>query len=212
VDGRDPGDGKRIELDPVDPQTASNRPLHKTIHRRGSCREYERDTLSFRKVATVLDRAIRGVPMDVRAADGDSGEAALQFVDCYCIVNGIEDIEQGAYQYHPEAGKLELLHPGEYRQEAGHLALNQRLGADAAACLYFMADLDAVSDILDDRGYRVAQLEAALTAGRLYLATYAHSDLGGTGLTFFDDEVTEFFEPRAAGQTPMFLYTLGRPA
>ena len=69
-----------------------------------------------------------------------------------------------------------------------------------------------MTDALDDRGYRAAQLEAALTAGRLCLATYAHRDLGGTGLTFFDDLVTELFEPRAAGQTPMFLYTVGRPA
>lgn len=211
VDGRGPGDGERVELDPVGPETASNRPLHDTVHRRGSCREYERDTLSFRKVSTVLDRATRGVPMDVREDDGDGG-AALQFVDCYCVVNGVEDIEQGAYQYYPDAGELELLHAGKYRGEAGHLALNQQLAADAAACFYFMADLAAVTDVLGNRGYRVAQLEAALTAGRLYLATYAHRDLGGTGLTFFDDAVTDFFEPRTAGQTPMFLYTIGRPA
>jgi hypothetical protein len=75
-----------------------------------------------------------------------------------------------------------------------------------------MTDLTAVVDALGDRGYRVAQLEASLTAGRLYLGTYAHRDLGGTGLTFYDDIVSDFFAPRAAGQTPMFLYTIGRPA
>jgi len=207
VDGRGPGDGERVDLDPVGPETASNRPLHGTIRRRGSCREYERDALSFRTASTVLDRATRGAPLDAR--DGDRG--VLQFVDCYCIVNDVEEIEPGAYQYHPDTGELELLHAGEYRQEAERLALGQRLGADAAVCVYFMADLDAVADALGDRGYRAAQFEAALTAGRLYLATYAHRDLGGTGLTFFDDTVTECFEPRAAGQTPMFLYTMGRP-
>ena len=86
------------------------------------------------------------------------------------------------------------------------------MGADAAVCAYFMTDIEAVTDALGDRGYRLAQFESSLTAGRLYLATYAHRDLGGTGLTFFNDEVTEFFSPRAAGQTPTFLYTLGRPA
>lgn len=205
---RGPGDGEIIELDPVGPDRASNRPLRNTVRRRGSCREYERDDLSGRKVSTVLDRAMRGPPMDVRDSEGP----ALQFVDCYCIVNGVEGVEPGAYQYHPEAGELERLHAGEYRREAGHLALDQRLGADAAVCVYFLADLNAVTDALGDRGYRVTQLEAALTAGRLYLATYAHRDLGGTGLTFYDNVVTEFFEPRAGGQTPMFLYTLGRPA
>jgi len=208
VDGRDPGDGDRIPLDPVDPETASHRPLCDTIDRRGSCREYRRDTLSFRKLSTVLDRATRGVPMDVR----DDAGPPLQFCDCYCIVNGVDGVEPGAYQYHPEVGVLERLHAGVAREDAEFLALGQPLGGDAAVCVYFLADLAAIDEALGDRGYRAAQLEAALTAGRLYLATYAHRDLGGTGLTFFDDAVTTFFEPRATGQTPMFLYTLGRPA
>jgi len=75
-----------------------------------------------------------------------------------------------------------------------------------------MTDLDAVVDRLGDRGYRAAQLEAAITAGRLYLGAYAHRDLGATGLTFYDDTVTEFLSPWAADRTPTFLWTLGRPA
>ncbi len=33
--------------------------------------------------------------------------------------------------------------------------------------------------------------------------------LGATGLTFFDDEVTRFFEPAAAGRQVMYLAALG---
>ncbi|WP_254521576.1 SagB/ThcOx family dehydrogenase [Natrinema caseinilyticum] len=211
---REPGDGERIALEPVDHETASRRPIHETIRRRGSCREYERDPISFRKLSTVLDRAVRGVPMDVRR-DGERGGSAdeppLSFVDPYLLVTGVEGLESGSYHYHPGAGDLERLRTGDFRAEAGHLALDQRLGADAAVCVYFLTDVGEVVDALGDRGYRVAQLEAALTAGRLYLGTYAHRDLGGTGLTFYDDVVSNFFAPRAAGQTPMFLYTMGRP-
>ncbi|WP_195893046.1 SagB/ThcOx family dehydrogenase [Halopiger djelfimassiliensis] len=205
---RDPGDGERVPLEPVDSETASSRPLHRTIRRRGSCREYEREPISGRQLSTVLDRAVRGVPMDVRGED----DPPLSFVDAYLLVNGVEGLEPGAYHYHPAAGDLERLRAGEYRREASHLALDQRLGGDAAVCLYCMTDLEELVDALGDRGYRVAQLEAAMTAGRCYLGTYAHRDLGGTGLTFYDDVVTEFFSPRAGGQTPMFLYTMGRPA
>ena len=204
---RDAGDGERVPLDPVDHERASGRPLHRTIRRRGSCREYEREPISFRKLSTVLDRAVRGVPTDCRRPD----DSPLSFVAPYLIVNGVDGLESGTYHYHPEAGDLERLRSGEFRREAGHLALDQRLGGEAAVCLYFLTDLEEVVDALGDRGYRVAQLEAALTAGRLYLGTYAHRDLGGTGLTFYDDVVTDFFAPRAAGQTPMFLYTMGRP-
>jgi SagB-type dehydrogenase family enzyme len=213
---RKAGDGPRVDLEPVDRETASKRPLDGTIRRRGSCRAYDREEVSSRKLSTVLDRAVRGTPLDVRGVSAGSGDGAtgrsLSFCDCYLLVNGVEGLDPGSYQFHPDEGALELLQRGEFREEAGHLALNQRLGADAAVCTYFLSDVEAVTDALGDRGYRVAQFESALTAGRLYLATYAHRRLGGTGLTFFDDVVTDFFAPRATGQTPMFLYTMGRPA
>jgi SagB-type dehydrogenase family enzyme len=38
--GRATGGGERVDLDPVDHETASARPLHETIRRRGSCREF----------------------------------------------------------------------------------------------------------------------------------------------------------------------------
>ncbi|WIV68028.1 SagB/ThcOx family dehydrogenase [Natrialbaceae archaeon AArc-T1-2] len=208
VGTRNPGDGDTVSLEPVSRETASSRPLANTIVRRGSCREYDREPISFRKLSTILDRAIRAAPLDVR----DEDAPALSFVEPFLVVNGVDGLEAGTYHYHPDEAQLERLRRGECRQEAGHLALDQRLGADAAVCLYFLTDLEAVTDALGDRGYRLAQLEASLAAGRLYLATYAHRALGGTGLTFYDDVVTDFFEPRADGATPTFLYTIGRPA
>ena len=47
--------------------------------------------------------------------------------------------------------------------------------------------------------------------GKLYLAAYALG-LGATGLTFFDDDVTRFFSPHAAGKSVMFLDAIGHPA
>ena len=62
-----------------------------------------------------------------------------------------------------------------------------------------------------NRGYRAAQLEAGIIGGKLYLSAYAQR-LGATGLTFYDDEVTAFFSPHAAGKSVMFLTALGRSA
>jgi hypothetical protein len=208
VGTRPAGEGDRVVLDPVDDASAAKTPLYWAIQRRGSCREYERDALKFRKVSTVLDRAVRGFPADFRNPDGPP----LQFNDCYLAVHDVSGVPSGAYHFHPEDSELELLREGDFRSEVGHLALDQRLAADAGVCAFFLTDLDAVTERLGDRGYRAAQLEASLTAGRLYLGAYAHRNLGATGLTFYDDLVTEFFEPRAEGQTPTFLWTLGRPA
>ncbi|MFB6360681.1 MAG: SagB family peptide dehydrogenase [Halobacteriales archaeon] len=208
IRSREPAEGERISAAPVGPAAASKVPLYRTIRRRGSCREYARDDLNARKVATILDRATRGVATDVTGA----GTGGLRFNDIYCLINGLEGVPAGVYQYHPQHDTLEQLRAGACRQEAGHLALDQPLGANAALNCYFMTDLAAVVDRLGDRGYRAAQLEAAVTAGRLYLGAYAHRDLGATGLTFYDDDVTEFLSPWAADRTPTFLWTLGRPA
>jgi hypothetical protein len=35
-------------------------------------------------------------------------------------------------------------------------------------------------------------------------------DLGASGLTFFDDDVTRFFAPHAADKSVMFLVALGK--
>jgi hypothetical protein len=40
---------------------------------------------------------------------------------------------------------------------------------------------------------------------------YHELGFGATGLTFFDDEVTDFFSPLAAGKSVMFLTALGHP-
>jgi hypothetical protein len=45
--------------------------------------------------------------------------------------------------------------------------------------------------------------------GKLYLSAYAQR-LGASGLTFFDDDVTEFFSSHAAGKSVMFFIALGR--
>jgi len=44
----------------------------------------------------------------------------------------------------------------------------------------------------------------------MYLAAYALR-LGATGLTFFDDDVTNFFSPHAIQESAIFLLAIGIP-
>jgi nitroreductase len=102
-----------------------------------------------------------------------------------------------------------LLRPGTFRREAGHLGLGQELPAEASVNIYLLCNLEPVLARFGNRGYRVAQLDAAIIGGKIYLAAYALR-LGATGLTFFDDEVTDFFAPHAAGKSVMFLVAVGK--
>jgi SagB-type dehydrogenase family enzyme len=191
---------------PLKPVTASELPrisLADVIRKRGSARAFDRTrAISIEALSAVLDRATRGIAADVLTPPG------VTLLDLYLIVHAVEELAPGTYYYRRQERSLELLRKGNYRQLAGRLGLGQELPADAAVNIYSLCSLPAVLGRLGNRGYRVAQLEGGITAGRMYLGAYAHG-FGATGLTFFDDDVTDLFSPHAAGKSVMFLVALG---
>ena len=92
---------------------------------------------------------------------------------------------------------------------AAHLGLDQQLPGDASVAVFLLAEIKPILERFGNRGYRAVQLEAGIICGKLYLAAYAQR-LGATGLTFYDDEVIEFFSPHAAGKSAIFLMALGK--
>jgi SagB-type dehydrogenase family enzyme len=195
--------GPLTALQPLADDELPSDPIEQVIVRRGSSREFSREASTFRQLSTALDRALRGLNADFL----ESSKALLS--DAYLIVNAVEGLAPGAYVYHRDRQALELLKAGNFRTTAGYLALNQALAADASVAIFFLADLPPILSSLGNRGYRAAQLDASIAAGRLYLAAYALG-FGATGLTFFDDAVTDFFSPHAQGKSVMFLIALGK--
>jgi SagB-type dehydrogenase family enzyme len=197
--------GPLLPLAPLAEAALPRESLDAVIRRRGSTRAFDRErSLRFEELSTALDRATRGVPADFL------GPPPATLLGLYLIVNAVEGLAPGAYFYHRAERALELLRKGDFRGAAGRLALGQALAADAAVNVYSLTDLARVLERFGNRGYRAAQLEGGITGGRLYLAAYALG-FGATGLTFFDDEVTDFFSPHAAGKSVMFLTALGHP-
>ncbi len=187
-----------------DIETLKADPLGPTILQRGSTRRFDRAAISYSQFAVILDASTRNLPADFLGRD------TVSLLEAYIIVNAVQGLTPGAYFFSPLERKLELLKQGDFREEAGHLCFEQALGADAAAVIYFMAPLDRVLERYGNRGYRAAQLEAGIRVGNVYLC--AHSlGLGATGMTFYDDELTEFFSPHAEGKSVMFLAAIGVP-
>ncbi|HEX5501144.1 MAG TPA: SagB/ThcOx family dehydrogenase [Thermomicrobiales bacterium] len=197
-----PPAGELTPLHPLAPDDLPRDPVESVIRRRGSTRRFTHEPITRAQLATALDRACRPIPADC------TDPAGRLMSEPYLIVGAIAGLAPGAYRYRQEDRALELLRAGDYREEAGFLALDQALGADAAVNVYFLARLEPILARFGNRGYRAAQLEAAIAAGRIYLASYAQR-FGATGLTFFDDDVTAFFGPSAAGMSVLFLVALG---
>ncbi len=183
------------------PRDVAGRGLGETIQRRGSTRQFSHGSITAAELSTILWWATRPVDRDVPGG----------LVDLYLILNGVEGLPAGAVRYWPEPHALEILSEGQYRRQSGYLCLEQALGADAAAVMYFLSPLDDVLAAFGDRGYRLVNLEAGLVGGRAYLGAYALG-LGASGLTFYDHEVVKFFSPAAQGSDAIFVTALGRSA
>jgi SagB-type dehydrogenase family enzyme len=212
-----PPTGLLVPLQPLSDAEIPRDPIEQVILRRGSSRQFARSPINFAQLSTMLDRATRGVPADFLAskgtdADGDQLAATqlngAQLNDLYLIVHAVDGLEAGAYFYRRDAGALECLKQGDFRDQAGYLGLEQQLPADAAVDIFFLADLRRIFSRFGNRGYRAVQLEAGVIGGRLYLAAYSQR-LGATGLTFYDDDVTRFFSPHAEGKSAIFLVAIG---
>ena len=188
------------QLDPQAEATVDS--LEEVVHRRGSSRQFERKPISFQQLSTMLYCSAQGTEADFLKPFGSS------LNHWYLIVHAVEGLPPGSYVFHRQSGELELLKEGDFRREAGHLGLGQELPADASADVFFLADLIAILERFGNRGYRAVQLEAGILGGKLYLAAYAQR-LGASGLTFYDDNVVEFFSPHAQGKSAIFLMALG---
>jgi SagB-type dehydrogenase family enzyme len=197
--------GEEVQLQSLPEEEQPKDTIEQVILRRGSTRSFDKTaSITLAQLSTIFDCATRGLPADSLKPPG------TQLNDLYLIVHSVEGLKPGAYFFGRERNTLELLKAGEFRAEAYHLGLEQQLPADACVDIFFLADLNRVLERYGNRGYRAVQLEAGAIGGRMYLATYAQR-LGATGLTFFDDDVTNFFSPHAKGKSAVFLLAIGKP-
>jgi SagB-type dehydrogenase family enzyme len=195
--------GELIGLRPLPADQLDPRGVEEIIFRRRSTRNYDTDVeIGFDAFSTLLERSTRGT-----ASDALTPGAPL--TNLYLIVNAVEGLEPGVYLHHPQRNAVELVRAGTFREQATRIAAVQRYAGDAHVNLYYLARLPAILQHYGNRGYRLAQLEGALHAGKLHLGTHALG-LGAVGSTSFDDEVVDFFSPHAEGGSYMFVTVFGK--
>jgi SagB-type dehydrogenase family enzyme len=179
--------------------------IGETILRRGSTRKFARSaSISFQTISSILYNSTRGI-----SSDYEKDKESL--VEIYLIANNIEGLEAGAYFYDRSNNSLGLVKDKVPRSLSGYLCLNQPLFSDASAVLFMMSNLGKILKILGNRGYRAAQIEAGIIAGKVYLLSYAHR-IGASGSTFFDDAVTEFLYPHSKDKDTMIAVGIGVPS
>ncbi len=174
------GDDERLGVPwPIAPPVEGSLPmtenLDAVILRRGSARTLDATVaVDFQSFERVLAVSLRGAR-----------------VPHFVAVHAVDGLEPGIYRW-PDLGRP--VRSGSLRDELWVACYEQDLGRDASFVVISAVDLD----MLDDRGYREAQLEAGIVEGRLHLAAYAIG-LGASGMTFLDSEISALLGEPLAG-------------
>jgi SagB-type dehydrogenase family enzyme len=177
-------------------------PIESVVLRRGSTRQMRPAVAPPELLHWAMAVASRQVP-------ADAVPAGTSLLSHQLAVHAVRGVESGLYRVVDGKAELHRAAPEtDVRRLSEHLCLDQPLGGDSAYTDFICADLDAVLHAYGDRGYRLAQLEAGVAAGRLQLAAFALGH-GGTGLTFYDQEISAAFDTRAAC---LLAVSIGRPA
>ena len=166
--------------------------LAQAMRRRRSVRSYSDRPLPRDELAELLRWSEAPIPSD-----------APSVVRQLLTVAAVEGLEPGIYdaELNPVAPRDER----ELREAAGFAAMEQEHPRAAAVNVFQLGDLDAIVERLGDRGYRWAQLEAGIRAGRLQIGAFMRG-WGAAASTFYDDEVS-----RALGtnEAPLLMVAIG---
>lgn len=166
--------------------------LVRAMRRRRSVRTYADRSLPRDELAGLLRWSEAPIPAD-----------APPVVRQLVTVAAVEGLEPGVYD-----AELNLLAPRDepqLREAAGFAAMEQDHPRDAAVNVFQLGDLDSIVTRLGDRGYRWAQLEAGIRAGRLQIGAFMRG-WGAAASTFYDDEISRLL---STDESPLLMVAIG---
>lgn len=184
--------------------------LENTMLQRRSTRQYSGLNLTFDELKALLHFTYQPEDYLVQGLDDRPDYFALDLIQTFIAVSGVEGLDAGCYYYAPQAQELRQVRFKNFRRELHYLCLGQDLGKDASAIVFHTADLAKAITQYGDRVYRYLHMDAGHLGQRLNLAAI-RLNLGVSGIAgFFDNQVNEVLgiPPEEA---VIYLTTLGKP-
>lgn len=179
--------------------------IEKSILQRGSTNRFTTEPLAKNILLAILRSSNSGTKLDIFP------NRVSTTIECYLNVHNVEGLEEGAYYYNSTTQELEVVREEQVRQKTTFLCLGQDLFGSCQVTIFLVTNLAKLVNHFGDRAYRVAQLEAGIVVGKIYLSAFA-TKIGARGTTFFDDEVMNHFSPHANGKDVMMAVGVGIPA
>ena len=185
--------------------------LEQVIARRRSIRDYGDRTITLAELSRLLHYSFgitdQSDPTLAFRAAPSSG--ALFPVDLYPVIFNVAGVSPGVYHYQVKSHQLELIRPGDFRQDVFQAVLSQEMILRAGFALVVTTVFPRVQWKYVDRSYRYALLEAGHVGQNVYLAATALG-LGPCGIgAFFDDDLNRLLGVDGRDEATVYVLAVG---
>ena len=199
-----------------DPRLKGEMTLEEAILKRRSRRDFRDSPLTLGEVSQIL-WAAQGITDETGLRAAPSA-GALYPLDVYLVVGkqGVEDLEEGVYQYLPrhrlprESHSLQFTLQGDVRQTLAQLSVEQMFIAEAPVSLVITAEYERTTGKYGDRGVRYVHMEAGHVGQNVYLQAEALG-LGTVTVGAFQDEGISQALNLPSGYRPLYVMPVGHP-
>ncbi|PSB04198.1 SagB/ThcOx family dehydrogenase [Merismopedia glauca] len=183
--------------------------LEATILNRRSTRAYSGAEIEWDELKAILNFTYQPHHYVAQGLDAHPDYFALDLIETFIAVSGVNGLEDGCYYYAPQARELRQIRFKNFRRELHYLCLGQELGRDAAAVVFHTADLKKAVAKYGDRVYRYLHLDAGHLGQKLNLAAI-YLNLGVSGIGgFFDNQVNQVLDI-PTDEAVLYITTIGK--
>ena len=193
-------------------------PLADALAARRSKRSFANLPLKLAEYATLLESAAGvsattfpsmggGLPQRLRTYPS---AGALYCVETYVIVINGSEPAPGIYHYHSEQSALELVRGDCTKEQIDSCFLPGPLRLQAPAYLILTARWEMLLQKYQERGYRLAHLEAGHVAQNVLLVSQALQLAACPLAAFYDDRLASLLQLDLREESPLYVIAMGR--
>jgi SagB-type dehydrogenase family enzyme len=177
--------------------------IEETLNKRGSIRDYKKDSLSLAEISQLL-WAASGKNLYRRTAPSAGATYPLE---TYLVVGEVEGLESGLYHYSYSRHSLETIKEEDIRDRLSQAALGQRMIERAPISIIIAADYGRTTNHYGQRGIRYVHMEAGHVGQSISLQAIALG-LGTVMIGAFEDkQVKEVLEIK---EELLYIIPVGR--
>ena len=187
-----------------------------TMRSRRTIRQFAEESLALDDLGRLLyfSNGITGQnPLDrgtlpLRASPS---AGALYPIELYVAAFSVTGLQEGIYHYEVEENVLELLRPGQFRQDLFEVTHRQEMVLQSTVAILMTAMFARTKAKYGERGYRYVLLDAGHLAQNLYLESTALGLGCATVGGFLDDTANRLLGVDGLDESVIYLAVVGHP-